>query len=140
MDRFKRLISIIFPRPRRPVTWKSAIPLFVFLVLYAAVCIYLEWSGRLLFAQRQRFALIVITGWFWWMYVCGYAGLSRGRAMTALMTRLILVGLFVILLAEPRSVRTIDALTVVYAVDISDSVSGPKDEMTDKALAFAAQT
>ena len=70
------------------------------------------------------------------MAVAGYAGLSKARTVMSLLVRLSLVGLFVILIAEPRAVRTRDVLSVVYVVDISDSV----DQSTDRALEFVAKT
>ncbi|MEX2286058.1 MAG: VWA domain-containing protein [Planctomycetaceae bacterium] len=137
---FKRIILSVFPKPRKRVTWRAALPLAIFLAIFAALCLWLELSDRLLFAHRSRFVLIVVAGWIWWMHVAGFAGLSRGRAVVSLVTRLAMLGLFVMMLAEPRAVRTHDALTVVYAVDISDSVSDPNSQTNDTALKFVAQT
>lgn len=112
-------------------------PLALFLAAFAAVCVWLEWSHRLLFARPKMFVLLAVTPWVWWMHVAGYSGLSRARGVLALLTRLTLVGLFVMLLAEPRAVRTRDALSVVYAVDLSDSVG---DDMTRDAFGFIMKT
>ena len=71
------------------------------------------------------------------MHVAGFGGLGRVRSIMALEVRLALAGLFVILLAEPRAVRTSDELSVVYAVDVSDSIS---DNSTTRALEFVART
>lgn len=133
----KRLRHLLWPPPRRPLSWRSVVPLALFLVAFAAVCLWLEWSHRLLFARPKMFALLAVTPWVWWMHVAGYSGLSRARGVLALLTRLTLVGLFVMLLAEPRAVRTRDVLSVVYAVDLSDSVG---DDMTRDAFGFMMKT
>ncbi len=51
-----------------------------------------------------------------------------GRANSALAVRLCLLGLFVALLAEPRSVRSTDRLSVVFALDNSDSIGRTASE------------
>lgn len=50
--------------------------------------------------------------------------------------RWVMMAGFVIALAEPRSVRTSEVLSVVYAVDVSDSVS---QQAVDAALEFVAR-
>ena len=70
------------------------------------------------------------------MHAAGYSGLSRGRSIVSLLVRLTVVGLFVVLLAEPRGVRTRDVVSVVYVVDVSDSV----DQSRDQILEFVAKT
>ena len=135
--RLPRVISAIVPPPRRPVTWRRSLPLILFLVVYAATCLILDRTGRLLFTRPERFALMAAAPWVWWMHMAGAAGLSPLRGLAALVTRLLLIGLFVMLLAEPRAVRTRDVLSVVYAVDISDSIG---DDTTDEALQFVAKT
>lgn len=132
----KQFLSRLFPAPRSPLRWTSAIPLIVFLLLFGGVCLYLEWFDHLMFVQPLAFVLLLVTPWIWWMYAAGYSGLSRGRALASLLVRLSIVGLFVILIAEPRAVRTKDVVSVVYAVDVSDSV----DQSTDEALDFVART
>jgi uncharacterized membrane protein len=77
---------------------------------------------------------MAVAVWMWWMSLNGYSGLNRQRALTALLVRLTLVGVFVALIAEPRAVRTNDQLSVIYALDISDSVG----EATNKAAEFIA--
>lgn len=66
--------------------------------------------------------------WVWWMHRNGIHGLSRGRAVVALVVRLALLGLFLTLLAEPRSVRSTDRLSVVFALDSSDSIGRTSSE------------
>ncbi|MGQ0636762.1 MAG: VWA domain-containing protein [Planctomycetaceae bacterium] len=133
----KRLLASFFPPPRKPWRWPDAAPLVLFLAAFAGVCLWLEWSHRLLFARPQAFWLMLAAPWLWWMHQGGYAGLSRGRGIAALILRLLLVGLFAILLAEPRAVRVRDELAVVYAVDVSDSIGNDSAEL---ALRFVANT
>ena len=135
--RAEQIFYSVFPRPRKPVSWRAAVPLIVFLLAYLALCLSLELSETLLFARPWAFALMLVTVWVWWMHVAGFSGLGRSRALIALITRLVLVGGFVMMLAEPRAVRTRDVLSVVYAVDISDSIG---EQSTDSALTFVART
>ncbi|MCA9087750.1 MAG: VWA domain-containing protein, partial [Planctomycetaceae bacterium] len=96
-----------------------------------------EVAGKMMFASPWNFGWLVITPWIWWMHRNGWHGLSRGRALQALFIRLLVIGVFVALLAEPRSVRTTDQLSVVYAVDISESIHRSQIEA---ALGFVART
>src|SRR5438445_6484875 len=123
--------------PRYRLRWVDALSLAIFLMVFAGICIYLEGAHVLLFARPAAFGLLAATVWIWWLSVAGYAGLGRARSLVALEVRLALAGLFVILLAEPRAVRTSDQLSVVYALDISDSISDPS---TNAALKFIART
>jgi uncharacterized membrane protein len=133
----KQILLSVFPPPRTPVTFRRALPLVVFLILYLVLCVGLEWTERLLFARPTAFALLVVTVWIWWMHLGGSSGLSRFRGLLALSVRLTLAGLFVMLLAEPRAVRTRDVLSVIYAVDVSDSIG---ETSTDRALEFVTKT
>jgi uncharacterized membrane protein len=133
----KRIFLSIFPPPRHAVTVRAVLPLAVFLVVFGMICLYLELSHKLLFARPGAFVLLIATVWLWWLHFAGYAGLARGRSIVALEIRLLLAGLFVILLAEPRAVRTSDVLSVVYALDVSDSIN---ENSTTKALEFVAAT
>ena len=135
-QRLQQAWSHVFPTPRQKVTWKDAIPFVLFLLAFGGLCLWLEFTDRLMFVRPWAFLLLLVTPWVWWMAVAGYAGLSKARTIVSLLVRLSLVGLFVILIAEPRAVRTRDVLSVVYVVDISDSV----DQSTDRALEFVAKT
>jgi uncharacterized membrane protein len=137
MATFKRILQGLFPAPRQRLSWTSIWPLVVFLAAFAGLCLYLELSHTLLFARPGAFVLIIATGWIWWLHVAGYAGLGRFRSVAALAVRLALAALFVILLAEPRAVRTSDELAVLYTVDVSDSIN---EDSTTKALEFVART
>lgn len=133
----------LFPRPRRVVTWRDSLSLVVFLSLYIGVLLYLVLSKRLVFARPGLFGLMVVTPWMWWMAVAGYAGLSKVRTHVSLIVRLALAGTFAMVLAEPRSVRTQDVLSVVFTVDVSDSVDSSStaadDSSSNKALKLVAQ-
>lgn len=133
----KQILQTIFPKPRGPVTWRATFPLIVFLAGYAVLCFALEWRHVLLFANPTAFVLMLLTVWVWWMHLWGLSGLSRRRQMFAFVTRLCLVGVLVMVLAEPRSVRRQDALSVIYVMDISDSIGeGTKNQ----AFEFIAKT
>ncbi len=133
----KRILLSLFPPPRRRLTYVDALPLALFLAVFGGICLYLELTHKLLFARPGAFGLLVATIWIWWLHVAGYAGLGHTRSLVALEVRLALAGLFVILLAEPRAVRTSDELSVVYALDVSDSIN---DNSTTRALEFVAGT
>lgn len=135
--KFKQLIHRILPPPRTTVTWLDALPLIVFLVLYAATILLLDLFDKVTFTQPWWFALMLSSVWVWWMALNGWSGLNRRRSLQALLIRLLLVGTFVALIAGPRSVRTSDQLSVVYAVDISESIH--PDRITE-ALNFVATT
>lgn len=94
-------------------------------------------AGKMMFASPWNFGFMAVTVWAWWMYRNGWHGLNRSRALQSLMIRLMIIGVFVALLAEPRSVRTTDKLSVVYAVDISESIHRSQ---VDAALGFVAKT
>ncbi len=119
------------------MTVPAALPLLVFLAAFGGACLFLEFTHKLLFARPAAFGLLVATVWIWWHHLTGFAGLGRIRSLVALEVRLILAGLFVILLAEPRAVRTSDVLSVVYALDVSDSIN---EDSTTRALEFVART
>ena len=133
----KAIFQQFFPAPRRRVHWQNVLPLAAFLLLFAVLCLWLELSERVLFANRIAFLLLLATPWVWWMHVAGQGGLSRVRGTVALVVRLCLVGLFAMLLAEPRAIRSSDKLSVVYVLDISDSIG---EASTDSALEFVTQT
>jgi Ca-activated chloride channel homolog len=134
---WKRRLQSLVPPLRRPLTLREVLPLLLFLLAYAALCIGLEWSDTLLFTDRGAFALMLVSVWVWWMWLTGASGLSRKRHLVSLLTRLSLIGLFVMAIAQPRAIRTSDTLSVVYAVDVSDSIG---EGAADKAIEFVTRT
>ena len=135
MRRFRRFLSTFFPKSRRPFQWRETWPLIAFLVLFVAVCGWLEFGHVWMFARPAMLGLIVLSVWVWWMHVAGYAGLPKSRAMTSLFVRLGLLGVLVMALAEPRAVRSRDVMSVVFAMDVSDSIYSPDD-----ALKYVTET
>lgn len=133
----RRLMRHLFPPPRKPLQWMHAASLIVFVLLFAAVCVGLEWSGTLLFARPAAFGLTLFAGWIWWLHIAGYGGLPKVRGEVALWIRLVLLGLFVMLLAEPRAVRLRDVVSAMFLVDVSDSVRG---DAVDAAMRYVVES
>lgn len=134
--RFSRLHSAwqsVFPRPRQPVTWRGAWQPIAFLVLFALVCLLLERGHVLMFARPWRLGFAVLGVWVWWMYAAGWSGLPRFRGAISCGLRLGLLAVLVMVLAEPRAVRTRDVLSVVYLMDVSDSI---KSESADQSFRY----
>ncbi|MBI1313802.1 VWA domain-containing protein [bacterium] len=132
----KRLIRTLFPQSRHAVSWRSALPLILFLILFAATCLGLEREHVLLFERPAAFWLTILTGWLWSIHLAGRAGLSHFRSNAALFARLLFAGALIMVLAEPRAVRTRDVVSVVYALDVSDSIG---DASVETALEFVAK-
>ncbi|MFO8007628.1 MAG: glutamine amidotransferase [Candidatus Brocadiia bacterium] len=131
------LVREVLPPPRERVRLRTALPLLVFLVVFASACIGLELGGVILFTAPWAFLLSAVLPWFWWMQVAGASGLRGWRWTAALLVRLCLVGLAIALLAQPRAVRTNDVLSVVYALDLSDSIG---ESASDQALRYVVET
>jgi uncharacterized membrane protein len=119
------------------VTVGSAVPLAAFLAAFAAACIALELLGVILFCSPGAFLLAAALPWFWWMHVAGFSGLRGFRALLSLLVRLSLAALFIALMADPRAIRRNDVLSVVYALDVSDSIG---QSARDAALRYVAAT
>lgn len=130
-------LRALFPPARRPVTFGAVLPLLLFLVVFGVGCVYVEWRGLVRFSYRPAFYLAAVMPWIWWLHHAGNSGLSRGRAVIALLVRLTMIAAFILLLAEPRAVRRSDVLSVVYALDVSDSMGS---KVRDQALNWIMQT
>jgi uncharacterized membrane protein len=130
-------LRMVFPPPRLPFTASQVWPLLLFLAIFVGVCVLLEISDTLTFANPKAFGFLIVTPWLWWMYIGGFSGLAHKRALMALFVRLGITGLFVMLLADPRAVRSSDALSIIYALDLSDSVG---EDAMDRALEFINKT
>jgi uncharacterized membrane protein len=135
--KFPRILRLIFPRARQPVTRRALAPLLIFLILFAAAVAVLEGRALLRFSYRPAFWLTLALPWIWWLHHVGGSGLSKGRALSALLLRLLLAAVFILLLAEPRAVRRSDTLSIVYALDVSDSMG---EKVSDQALSWVMQT
>jgi len=127
---------MVFPSPRRPPRGRDLLSLALFLAIFGGGCLALELAGVVLFVRPEAFVLTISTVWIWWLFLAGTTGLSPGRANTALWIRFIMAAGFIVALAEPRAVRTSEVLSVVYAVDVSDSVG---TAAVDSALKFVAR-
>ena len=125
----RRYFTSLFPQPRRPFRWQDSWPLVTFLIAFVGICAWLELAHHLMFSRPMMLGLILFAPWIWWMHVAGYAGLPKSRGTVALLMRLCLLGLLVMVLAEPRSVRSRDVMSVVYALDVSDSIYSPDDAL-----------
>jgi uncharacterized membrane protein len=127
MNSIQNVLQKVFPPARRDLRWTAAIPLIVFVVLFTATCLGLYLGNHLDFARPWMFLLLLVTPWIWWMQAAGHSGLPAVRGGIAAFVRLLIVGLLVMVLAEPRAVRTSDVVSVVYSVDVSDSVNQARD-------------
>ncbi|MFY9256053.1 MAG: VWA domain-containing protein [Fuerstiella sp.] len=136
MNWLKQAVHRIFPPPRRPVRWTAAIPLVGFLLVFATLMLYLVYSNTVDFLYPSAFLLLLVTPWIWWMQAAGHSGLTVGRGNVALVIRLIVAGLLISVLALPRAVKTSDIVSVMYDIDVSDSVN----EAKDTALGIVAAT
>ncbi len=133
----RNFIYYIFPPRRKELRWTSFITPVLFPLLFGVTCLLLELTGKLLFTKPAAFWLVLILPWFWWMIENGYSGLYGFRQIIAVWVRLSIAGIFIMLLAEPRAVRESKALSVVYTLDISDSIA---DDASTKALEYVVST
>jgi uncharacterized membrane protein len=124
------VIGIIIGRAT-PASFRIIAPLFAFLICFGVVWALLEFPHHMTFTAPTWFALLLLTPWFWWMHRAVTTGLSADRALTALLIRLCLFGLFVMVMAEPRSVTKSDALSIVFVLDHSRSIS---NQQTDDGM------
>ena len=133
----RRVALSLFPAPRRPVRLRHALPLALFSVVFGSTCLLLELTDILLYSAPRAFLLLLALPWIWWLHATGFSGLSGLRYQLALLVRFCVVGVFAVLLADPRAVQKSRALSVVYALDVSDSMG---EVATDRALSYIART
>lgn len=132
-----RLFEELFPPARKPVTKSQYWLLGIFLLVFAAVAFGLDWFEYLVFEKPYFFVLSIFLPWLWWMHQAGYSGLPKVRGILSLLTRLSIAAAFIMMLAEPRTVRKNDELAVIYAIDLSDSIG---NNSIDKAMEFVSRT
>ncbi|NQT52587.1 VWA domain-containing protein [bacterium] len=132
-----RLLLNVVPPPRQPVMWLRVLPLVVFLVLFLGGCLWLEVAHVVTFAWPTAFAFVLLAPWLWWMHLAGYSGLRGVRALAALAVRFAVLAAFITALAEPRAVRLSNVLSVVYTLDLSDSIGHAAME---QALGYVLRT
>ena len=137
MKRLRRVLRSVFPPPRRPVRSARCCCSSCSSPSISARARPSCLTHKVLFVRPSMFVLMAVWVWIWWMYVAGYSG-SRDAALAShFSSARLLVGVFCLALAEPRAVRTSDLLSVVYAIDLSDSIG---EGSTETALQFMATT
>lgn len=117
-----RLLRTLFPSARRALSWRDGMIVGICLLTFGGG---LAWgiSGRhISFGRPWAFSGSALVVWFWWMHVTGFHGLHGARSALAQVMRYGLILVLVALLAEPRTIRENDDLSVVYVLDVSDSV------------------
>ncbi|MEM7383385.1 MAG: VWA domain-containing protein [Verrucomicrobiota bacterium] len=127
----------VVPPAMRPVTARSSWPLVVFFLVLGGGAVLAELMGWMRFTNRWAFLLLLLGPWIWWMHHQGFSGLRGFRATGALLSRLALLGLFTLLLADPRAVRKNQGLSVMYTIDLSHSMG---DSVVDRTTEFVART
>ncbi len=121
----KLLRTALLPPPsdkRGKPTVKQALSVILFVLLFGLICLLMDVTDFVLFTRLWPFVLILFAPWVWWMHVVGYAGLRGWRGQVSLWARFVLLALIIVVLTEPRRVRSDDRLTVVFAVDVSASI------------------
>lgn len=132
-----RLLQILWPPLRRPLPARAWLtPLLLTGVLLGAAAL-LPMLDVCWWERPGALALLLLLPWFWRMLVAGHAGLSGFRGKLALMLRVILLALLTGALAQPRAVRSDEGLAVLYALDVSASIS---NSMADAAMAYVTRT
>ena len=125
------------PPPRKRVTVGAALPLLIFLVVFAGGCLVASGLRWVEFSSLTPFWLLGLSLWVWWLQVAGYSGLGRVRSTAALLVRLAVLGLFILALAEPRVVTQNNGLALIYALDVSDSMG---EKVSDVSLGYILKT
>lgn len=137
MSQWVSKIRSVFPPPRTVVSWKTTLPLILFLILAIALFFGLEESHVLLFTRWWPLLFLALAPWIWWMHLGGFSGLMRFRASIALWARFMLLALMIALLCEPRAVRSDERLSVMYVIDASASVGESRDRAVKYVLKVA---
>jgi uncharacterized membrane protein len=133
----QRLLLMLVPLPARRISPVSLLPLLLALLVLTGCWVTVERLDLVVFAAPEWLWLLAVIPWVWWLQVTGRSGLRSTRATLAVLTRMTLIGLLVILMAEPRTVRSSNDLSLVYALDVSDSVG---DQAVDAALDYIVAT
>ena len=135
--KLKHLLVNLWPPPRRAVTVRSALPFILFMAVFLGTCFALDRLDVVVFTRPWAFALSVLAVWVWRLHVAGYCGLRGYRSLLALLVRLMVLAALIMVLADPRTVRKSNVLTVIYALDLSDSIA---PDASDGALEFVLRT
>ncbi len=128
------LLRTLIPAPRRPLRLRQAWPLAAFALALAAALGWALAADALRFARPWwLLALAPLLAWLWWLQAAGWGAIPGARAVLALWLRMLLVAAAVAALAEPRAVRTSDALAVMFCLDQSDSIG---EQASERARAW----
>ncbi len=127
-------LALLLPHPRRPWRWTDAVPLVVACCAIAGLLTTLALDGLRLAAPERLVLLLILPLIWWWWAATGPTGL---RPQLAAIVRLLLFAALITALAEPRSVRISDRLSVVYCLDRSSSLG---TKVQDEALRWVLQT
>jgi Ca-activated chloride channel homolog len=133
----RQWLSNLVPPPRKRVTLGVVLPLVLFLAAFGGGCVFMSLRRLVEFTNLAPFGLLVLTVWVWWLQTAGYSGLSGVRSTIALLVRLSLLGVFILALAEPRVIRRSTGLSLVYALDVSDSMG---EKVSDQSLNYILKT
>ncbi len=132
-----RIASIrqaIFPSPRKTIPLWAAWKPLAWMMAFGLLCWVLDRTDTLIFTNPQALWLVMLMPWFWWLSAAGHSGLTGWRGAIALGVRWVVLSLLILILAQPRSVRKDQTLSVIFAVDYSASIS---PSMREEALTFA---
>ena len=128
-----KLPGMLLPPARRKPRLGEVLPALLFIAAFAITCVAVELLHIATFARPARFGWALVLPWLAWQHLQGWHGLAGWRGPAALLTRLALAAACVAALAEPRAVRSSRDLSVVFALDVSDSIG---DSARRKALEF----
>ena len=134
---FRDLAHLAWPSARKTLRWWSVWPAALFLLICAVAVVYVDQRRLVSFANPWAFAWLLLVPWVWRVQAAGWGGLRGLRAGCALALRCCLVAALATALAEPRTVQSSDALSLVYCLDRSDSIG---DNSVDQARAFMLDT
>jgi uncharacterized membrane protein len=125
------------PPARKRVTVGAVLLPAIFLVVFVGGCLWVSLWRLVVFSNLAPFGLLSLSVWVWWMHVAGYSGLGGLRSAVALLVRLTVLGLFILALTEPRVVWRNNALALVFALDVSDSMG---EKVSDRSLGYILKT
>jgi uncharacterized membrane protein len=132
-----RLLHTLLPPPRQPLAWRAFLAPALFLLACAVAYGLAETLDLMWFTRLWPFLFLALVPWIWWLRLAGGQPLSPARATVAALSRMVLLMLLVLTLAEPRVVRREAGLAVVYALDRSASI---QQAAMDQALRFVLGT
>jgi uncharacterized membrane protein len=128
LPRLHRLVRALLIRPRRPLRWPAWVALAMAIALPWFAVLAVQLAGWVRFAHPWSLLWLLALPAVWWWWACGWSGLTGTRAGCVLALRTLLIAGMVAVLAEPRAVRSSDALALVFACDVSDSVGQATSE------------